>query len=105
MSGIFGQILGTLEGQQETHSNAITGILQQVLAQNGGGVAALLTRVEQAGVGDQAQSWVNGDHQPISGAQIDQVFTDSEINDWASKLGADPDKMRSVLAEALPHAV
>lgn len=105
MSGLFGQILGTLEGQQETHSNAIADILQTVLAQNGGGVTALLTRFEQAGLGDQAQAWVNGDHQPISGSQIDQVFSDSEINDWAAKLGTDPDKMRSVLAEALPHAV
>lgn len=45
MSGIFGQILGALEGQQETHTNAITDILQQVVAQNGGGVAALLISV------------------------------------------------------------
>lgn len=104
MSGIFRQLLGSFDGQQDTHAN-ITDILQQVLAQNGGGVATLLSRCQQSGLGDQAKAWVNGDHQPISGDQISQVFNDDEINGWASQLGVDPDKMRGMLAQALPHAV
>jgi uncharacterized protein YidB (DUF937 family) len=105
MSGILGQLLGAVGGQQEGQSNAIADILQQILTQNGGGVAALISRFENAGLGNHAQSWVNGDHQPITGNQIDQVFSPEEIKGWASQLGTDPDKMRGVLAEALPHAV
>lgn len=102
MSGILRSLLG---GQSEAQPNVMGDILQQVLSQNGGGVGQLLGRFAEAGLGEHAQSWVNGEHAPISGNQIDQVFTPDEINGWASQAGIDPDKMRTVLAEALPHAV
>jgi uncharacterized protein YidB (DUF937 family) len=41
----------------------------------------------------------------VSGDQIDQVFSPDELSGWASQLGVEPDKMRAVLAEAMPHVV
>jgi uncharacterized protein YidB (DUF937 family) len=41
---------------------------------------------------------------PISADHIGQVFSPEEIDGWAAQAGTTPDK-RSVLAEALPHAV
>jgi hypothetical protein len=95
MSGILGSILGAL-GERDGQPSAVAGVLQQVLSQNGGGV----------GLGDQAQSWVSTTpNQPISSEHIDQVFRQDEISGWAAQAGTSPDKMREVLAEALPHAV
>ena len=105
MSGILGSILGAL-GQRDGQPSAIGGVLQQVLTQNGGGLNALLSRFQDAGLGSQAQSWVStAQNQPMSPEHIDQVFSQNEISGWATQAGTTPDKMREVLAEALPHAV
>jgi uncharacterized protein YidB (DUF937 family) len=107
MSGFLGQILGgIMGGQQGGQPNAIAGILQQVLASDGGGVNTLVSRFQTAGLGAQAQSWVaEGDNMPVSGAQIGQVFSPEQLQGWASQAGTTPDKLQAVLAEALPHAV
>ena len=103
MSGLFGQFLGTILGGQ---SATIANVLQQVLAANGGGVASLIARFEAAGLGSQAQSWVStGQNLPISADQIGAAFSANEIEGWATQAGTTPDKLRAVLAEALPHAV
>jgi uncharacterized protein YidB (DUF937 family) len=103
MSGFFGQMLGSFAGGQST---AISGILQQVLAADGGGVSSLISRFEAAGLGDHVQSWVsNGENRPISADQVGDAFSADEIEGWANQAGTTPDKMREVLAAALPHAV
>jgi uncharacterized protein YidB (DUF937 family) len=68
MSGFIGQILGNMMGgQQAGQPAAIAGILQQLLAANGGGVASVVSRFEAAGLGSNAQSWVStGENQPVS---------------------------------------
>jgi uncharacterized protein YidB (DUF937 family) len=107
MSGLIGQLLGNiLGGQREGQPTAIAGVLQQVLTANGGGVASLVSRFEAAGLGSHAQSWVStGDNLPVSADQIGEVFSTNEIEGWATQAGTTPDKLRAVLAEALPHAV
>jgi uncharacterized protein YidB (DUF937 family) len=103
MSGWLGQIIsGFLGSNQPNMGN----MLQQVLTQNGGGVSALLDRFNQAGLGEQAQSWVSsGTNQPVSTEQISQVFSPDELEKWAGQIGVNPDQVRSLLAEALPQAV
>lgn len=34
-----------------------------------------------------------------------QVFSSQEIQSWAQQAGTTPDKMKQVLAEAVPHVV
>jgi|ERR1044071_8842200 uncharacterized protein YidB (DUF937 family) len=105
MSGFLGQLLGSLGGQREGGQSPLIGILQQVLAENGG-VSGLVSRFQGAGLGQQVQSWLsNGTNQPISPEQVDQVFSPNEIENWANRLGVSVDRMRGVLAEVLPHAV
>ena len=79
-------------------------MVQGIVAQNGG-VQGLIQRFSDAGLGDHAQSWVQGNHTPVTGNQMDQVFSPDEVSGWASQLGVDPNKMRLVLAEAMPHVV
>jgi len=111
MSGLLGQIIGgVLGGGQQGQPSAIAGILHQVLAaqdgKGGGGVADLVSRFQAAGLGQQAQSWVGtGANQPISGNDIEQVFSPQQVQDWAQQAGTTPDAMKAVLAQALPHVV
>ena len=70
------------------------------------GVAALVSRFEGAGLGQQAQSWVGtGENAPISADHIAQVFTPEEIQGWAKQAGTTPEAIQGVLAEALPRVV
>jgi hypothetical protein len=85
MSGFLGALLGGSNQGGPGQSTAIANVLQQVLSQNGGGIATLISR--------------------FTDAHVDRVFTQDEIANWASQAGTDPDKMRAVLAEALPHAM
>jgi uncharacterized protein YidB (DUF937 family) len=110
MSGFFGQILqGVMSGGQQGQSSPITAILQQVLAVRDGdkqGLAAIISKFQSAGLGQQVQSWVGtGPNAPISGGQIGQAFSPEQIDGWAKQAGTTPDAMRDVLAQALPPVV
>src|SRR5689334_4530228 len=102
VSGILGTLLGS--GGQRQHPNEVMNVLQDVLARNGG-VQGLIARFTSAGYREHAQSWVGGDPLPVTGNQINEVFSPEEIQGWASRLRVDPDKMRVVLAEAIPQVV
>jgi uncharacterized protein YidB (DUF937 family) len=111
MSGMLGQILGGLLGSgQQGQQSPLVGILEQVLAtkdNNGNtGVAAILSRFQTAGAGQQAQSWVGtGSNQPVSTDQVSEAFGQDQIESWANQAGTTPDAMRQVLSEAVPHMV
>jgi uncharacterized protein YidB (DUF937 family) len=111
MSGLLGQLLGGLfgGGQQGSQPTAIAGVLQQILAGGGqgtNGVAALVSRFEAAGLGQQAQSWVSTTgNLPISADELTKVFSQDEIQGWAQQAGTSPDAILKVLSEALPKAV
>ena len=109
MSGLLGQLVGTfLQGQSGAQPSAIAGIVQQIVAGSGssGGVAALISRFEAAGLGQNAQSWVStGPNQAVSPDQLSQVFSSDEIGNWAKQAGTTPDAILNVLSEALPKAV
>jgi uncharacterized protein YidB (DUF937 family) len=107
MSGFVSQVLGSfMGGQQGGQSAAIASILQQVLSADGGGVASIISRFEAAGLGSHAQSWVStGENMPISAEHIGAAFPSEQIEGWATQAGTTPDKLRAVLAEALPQAV
>jgi uncharacterized protein YidB (DUF937 family) len=112
MSGMFGQLIsGFLGGGQQAQQSPLAGILNQVLAGSeqggaGGGISAIMSRFQAAGLGEQVQSWVgSGPNQPVSADQVGQAFAPEQISQWAAQAGTTPDAMRQVLAEALPHAV
>ncbi|MGH7041440.1 MAG: YidB family protein [Acetobacteraceae bacterium] len=106
MSGFLGRILENVVGGQAGAPPAIAGILQQVLASEGGGIGAIVSRFTAAGLGNAAQSWVGtGQNQPVSADDIGKVFPADQIEGWATQAGTTPDKLRAVLAEVLPHAV
>ncbi len=76
MNGMQGRMPGTQQGNAGSAlgGSAIMMIVLQLLQQNGG-IGGLLARMQQAGYGGQAQSWVGtGQNQPIPPDALSQIF-------------------------------
>ena len=72
----------------------------------GGGLDQILGQFTQAGLGQQAQSWVgNGPNMPVSPDQLTQVFGQGQIQQWAKQLGVDHQQAAGGLAAALPELI
>ena len=84
---------------------AIIPIVLQLLQRNGG-IGGLLQKMQQAGYGGQAQSWVGtGQNEAISPDMLSQIFGQGQLQDIASQLGMSHDEAASSLAQALPQVV
>ena len=103
---LAGQVLGSLaggDGQQQGGGAGQALLLQLAMSllQGQGGVAAqggqldlggilggLVARFGEAGLAEQASSWVGtGQNLPVSAEQIGQVFGNSALGDMAAQLG------------------
>ncbi len=116
---LLDSVLGGLMGGQAQQS-PVSGILSSLLgggaagAQQGapaaggmgGGLMNLVSRFQQAGLGNVAQSWVSNDpNHPVTPQQLHQVFGDQQVNQWAQQTNMQPHDLLSQLAQFLPHAV
>ena len=84
---------------------ALVGIVLQLLQRNGG-IGGLLSQMQQAGYGSQAQSWVGtGQNEAISPDVLSKIFGQGQIQDIARQLGLPHDQAASTVAQALPDVV
>ena len=84
---------------------AVIGIALQLLQRNGG-LDGLLQKMNSAGAGSQAQSWVGtGQNQPIAPDMLSQIFGRGQMQDVARELGMSHDQAAASLAQALPNVV
>jgi uncharacterized protein YidB (DUF937 family) len=84
---------------------AIIGVVLQLLQQNGG-LQGMLSKMQQSGLGDQAQSWIGtGQNQPISPDALSQVFGQGNVSQIAQQLGMSHQDAAGALAQALPQVV
>ena len=101
LESVLGQVLGAVgQAQPQQHGGlagfggdlgGIAGALGGLLANNGslGGLGGLVSKFEQAGMGDVIGSWIGkGDNAPISGNQLGDVLGGDAISGIASKLNA-----------------
>jgi uncharacterized protein YidB (DUF937 family) len=76
------------------------------LLQRNGGLQGLLARMQQAGAGQQAQSWIGtGQNQPINPDVLSQIFGQGQLSQIAQELGLSRQEAASTMAEALPQVV
>lgn len=76
------------------------------LIQQHGGVQGVVAQLEQQGLGGVAKSWIsNGPNQPISPAQVHQVFGSDMISQLAAKAGMNPQDLAAKLSQMLPTAI
>ena len=108
-SPMQGVLMGLLGGGQQggagmAGQNAMAGGGQGALM--GGGLGGLISKFEQAGLGQIAQSWVgNGPNQPVSPQQLQSVLGDNQVQGMASQSGMAPNDFLSQLSQHLPNAV
>src|SRR5262245_15550827 len=71
-----------------------------------GGLGALREQMQQAGLGDQARSWVGGgENMPISPDVLSQIFGEGGIGAIARQAGLTPKETSDGLSQLLPEVV
>jgi uncharacterized protein YidB (DUF937 family) len=70
----------------------------------GKGIQGIVSRMTDAGLGQQVQSWIGtGDNQSISGEQIRQAVDPSALQQMSDKTGMQPDQVCDHAAQVLPQ--
>ncbi len=106
--GLLDSVLGSLsQGGSGSSGNALLDtVLSMVNNPETGGLAGLLAKFQQGGLGDVAASWVStGKNLPISAEQIQAALGSGELESIAGKLGMSSGDVSSKLAELLPGVV
>ncbi len=71
----------------------------------GGGPQGLVSMIEQAGFGEQVQSWLsNGPNLPITPEQIQQALG-GQVGQIANQFGMSPDTISNALSQYLPAII
>jgi uncharacterized protein YidB (DUF937 family) len=70
----------------------------------GNGMQGIVSRMTDAGLGQQVQSWIGkGDNQPISSEQIKQAVDASALQRMSEKTHMNPDQICDHTAQVLPN--
>jgi uncharacterized protein YidB (DUF937 family) len=98
----FKSALGQLE------SAVLPVVLGEVLGTGtqGGGLNAIVAKLQQAGFGEQVKSWIgNGQNLPITADQLKQVLGSDTVKQLAARFNIPVDQITQILAQQLPAAV
>jgi uncharacterized protein YidB (DUF937 family) len=83
----------------------MTGVVSKLIAEHGG-VAGLVSKFEQGGLGHIVQSWVGtGNNLPISPQQLQEILGNQNLAQLAQRFGLNPQELSQQLARLLPQAV
>jgi len=110
LDGLLGSVMGGMMGGGTSAQGAHGGspmiqMALQILQQNGG-IEGLLAKLQQGGMGQQAQSWVGtGENMPVSADALSNIFGHGQLSQIAQQLGIPTDLAAGGLAQALPHVV
>lgn len=109
--------LGGNQGQQQGEGGfninpamlmAAAPLVLKLLSNDGqqGGLAGLVAKFQQAGLGDAVQSWIgSGANQSVSGDQISAVLGSDFISQLAQKAGVGNGEAAGGLAQMLPQLI
>ena len=112
--GLLDQVLSQVLAPQQTATGSapsgIAGVLMNVLSGGGtgqaGGLAGLVSRFQQAGLGHIAESWVgNGPNQSVSPEQLQRVFGEDQVQSMARQADMAPHDFLGQLSQHLPRVV
>ena len=112
---LLGSVIGALGQSQQGGGNgqadllgAVIGMLGQNGGQGGGlgGLAGLVTKMQQSGLGDVANSWVGtGENQAIAPDQLGNVLGSDMISGLTKQLGINQGDLLGQLSQMLPQVV
>ena len=107
LEDILGKAVEKTTGVDEDKQKLIMTLLPIIVALlSGGGLQKIIDAMKNAGLGEQAESWVgSGENLPISGDQAKEVVGADKVAEIAEKAGIDEGKAADLVAQALPLAV
>ena len=98
LAGLMGS--GTQQGQSPLAQMAL-----QLIQQNGG-LPGIISKFQQAGMGQHADSWVGtGANMPVTGDQLSQVLGSGALGQLAKQFGMSAGGANSGLAQMLPQII
>lgn len=106
--GLLDSVLGSLSqgGSGSGGNPLLEAVLSMVNNPQTGGLAGLLQKFQQSGLGNVADSWVStGQNLPISPDQLQNALGSGELGSLAEKLGMSTGDVSSQLADLLPGVV
>lgn len=106
--GLLDSVLGSLSqgGSGSGGNPLLETVLSMVNNPETGGLAGLLQKFQEHGLGNVADSWVStGKNLPISGDQVQEALGSGALGDIASKLGLSTGDVSAQLADLLPGVV
>ena len=108
LDGMLGNVLGGMLGGNAAGNqsqNPLIVAALQILQQNGG-ISGVLGKLQQAGYGKEAQSWVSpGQNLPIDADALRQALGEGQLGKIAQQLGITHGEAADGLATALPHVI
>jgi uncharacterized protein YidB (DUF937 family) len=104
--GLFDQLVGGVLSQLGSENTK--GLLEAAgeMIESRGGLAGLVEQFQQAGLGEQAESWVGtGDNMSLSAQDLVNALGGDQLAGLASRLGLSEDQISGGLSELLPQIV
>jgi uncharacterized protein YidB (DUF937 family) len=108
VDNLAGRMPADAQGAAQGTAQGANPLLQMALQmlQQSGGLQGLLQQMQQAGFGDQVQSWIGtGQNQPISADALSRIFGEGPLGGIAQQLGMSRQDAAGGLAQTLPEVV
>ncbi len=115
LDGLIGSVIGNMMGGAGAAPGAAPGAgaganpllnIAFQLMQQQGGLQGLLGTLNQGGMAQQAQSWVNqGQNQGVSGDMLKSVLGSGVLGNLGAQHGMDANQVSSGLASMLPELI
>jgi uncharacterized protein YidB (DUF937 family) len=103
--GMLDGLIGLMAGGTQQGQSPLLQMAAQLIEQNGG-LPGIISKFQQAGMSQQAGSWVStGQNMPISADQLQQVLGSGQIGQIAQQLGLSHGAAGNGLAQALPQLI
>ena len=95
------------QGAKDIEATMLPIVLKEVMGSGDqGGLSAIVKKLQDAGYGNQVNSWIaSGKNLPISAQQLQDVLGNATVKQLAAKYGVPVDQLSTVLAQVLPKAV
>jgi len=105
--GLFGSLTQDLESTfGQLASSEVSALLPAALQAAGlGNLQSVVNSLQQAGLGNQVQSWANGQAAPISAGELSAILNIDQVKQLAQHFGVDPNVALNLLAQHLPGAI
>ena len=104
--GLLDSILGSVLGSNNSSQSAGMGSILGSLLSSQGGVSGIVQKLNQAGLGGAASSWVGqGQNQDVEPHQLGDAIGHDQVNQWSQQTGMSHDSILSQLSKMLPQAV